>query len=60
MAVPHLSRALEIAKAEKNDRFAGEISRLLALLEEKAKNPGDRKPIPRDILEPSSQKQDNS
>jgi tetratricopeptide (TPR) repeat protein len=59
MAVPHLRNAVETAKAEKNDRFAGEISRLLGLLEEKAKNPNDRKPIPWSVLDSSYQEQYN-
>jgi tetratricopeptide (TPR) repeat protein len=59
MAVPHLRRAVEIAKSEKNDRLAREISRLLGLLEEKAKNPSDKKPIPWSVLDSSYQEQYN-
>ncbi len=57
MAMPQLRRALELAKAEKNDRLVSQISRLLGLLEEKIKNPNDRKPIPWPILESSYQEQ---
>jgi protein O-mannosyl-transferase len=43
MALPHLRRAMEIAKAQKNNHLAELSSKVLNLIEEKRKNPNNQK-----------------